>query len=258
MATTISDSAGSELQLGLIEYRFTRSEHHVSPHKNPRSGKSYIPTTPSTRDDIQLKVTSHKGPSRIFDENSPLGGIVHCKIAADMPRDVKQILNARQALKEKEDENKFVALLAHTKQDARIRYIQWTPNPRVVFATDQQLAEIVEECCTPGSRSILFIDTTYNVGDFYITSTAYQSSKFIQTRTGKAAVLPRPAMLHVRKSEKKFNYIAHTLLEHNDKIKRIAFVGGYRDKAQQGFHSPLRGCTFFPCKKHVKDDVTRK
>ena len=136
--------------------------------------------------------------------------------------------------------------------------MQWTPNPRVVFATDQQLAEIVEECCAPGSRSILSIDTTYNVGDFYVTSTTYQSSKFIQTRTGKAAVLPGPAMLHVRKSEKDFKYFAHTLLEHNDKIKRIAFVGGDRDKAQQGFLSPLRGCTFLPCKKHVEDDITRK
>ena len=34
-STTISDSSGNELQLGLIEYRFTGSEHHVSPHKNP-------------------------------------------------------------------------------------------------------------------------------------------------------------------------------------------------------------------------------
>ena len=34
-ATTISDSTGSELQLGLIEYCFIGSEHHISPHKNP-------------------------------------------------------------------------------------------------------------------------------------------------------------------------------------------------------------------------------
>ena len=258
-ATTISDSTGRELQLGLIEYRFTGSEHHVSPHKNPRSGKSYIPTTPSTRHDIKLKVTSHKGPSRIFDETiEEAGGIVHCEIAADMPRDVKQVSNARQALKEREEQNEFAALLGHAKQDAGIRNMQWTPNPRVVFATDQQLAEIVEECCAPGSRSILSIDTTFNVGDFYVTSTTYQSSKFIQTRTGKAAVLPGPAMLHVRKSEKDFKYFAHTLLEHNDKVERIAFVGGDRDKVQQGFLSPLQGCTFFPCKKHVEDDISRK
>lgn len=175
----------------MIEYRFTGSEHHVSPHKNPRSGKSFIPTTPSTRDALKVKASSHKGPSSIFDESiEEAGGIVHCEITADMPRNAKQISNARQALKEKEEQNEFVALLAHAKHDAAIRNMQWNPNPRVVFATDQQLAEIVEECCTPGSQSVLSIDTTYNVGDFYVTSTTYQSSKFIQTRTGKAAVLP--------------------------------------------------------------------
>ena len=81
-ATTISDSTGVELQLGLLEYRFTGRKHHVSPHKIPRSGKSYIPTTPSTRDAIKEKVTSHKGPSSIFDESfEEAGGIVHCDIA---------------------------------------------------------------------------------------------------------------------------------------------------------------------------------
>ena len=78
-------------------------------------------------------MTSHKGPSRIFDETiEEAGGIVHCEIAADMPRDVKQISNARQALKEKEEQNEFAALLGHAKQDAGIRNMQWTPNPRVV------------------------------------------------------------------------------------------------------------------------------
>ena len=65
-------------------------------------------------------------------------------------------------------------------------------------------------------------------------------------------------MLHVCKSENEFKYFAHTLLEHNDKIKHRAFVGGDRDKAPQGFLSPLRGCTFLPCKKHVEDDIIRK
>ena len=65
-------------------------------------------------------------------------------------------------------------------------------------------------------------------------------------------------MLHVRKDEKDFKYFSHTLLEHNDKIKRIAFVGGDRDMAQQSFLSPLTRCTFFRCKKHVEEDISRK
>ena len=62
----------------------------------------------------------------------------------------------------------------------------------------------------------------------------------------------------MRKDEKDFKYFSHTLLEHNDKIKRIAFVGGDRDMTQQSFLSPLTRCTFFHCKKHVEDDISRK
>jgi len=104
---------------------------------------------------------------------------------------------------------------------------------------------------------MLSIDTTYNVGDFCGTSTNYQSSKITQTQTGKLAVLPRPAILHVRKSEKVFKYFSPTLLKHNDKINCVAFVGGDRDKAQLGFLSPLCRCTFLPCKKHA-EDITHK
>ena len=72
-ATTISDSTVGELQLGSLEYRFSGNVHHVSPNKNP-----FLPTTPSTRDAIKEKVTSHKGPSSIFDESFvEAGGIVH-------------------------------------------------------------------------------------------------------------------------------------------------------------------------------------
>lgn len=54
-----------------------------------------------------------------------------------MPRDAKQISNARQVLKGKEEQNEFAALLALTTQDPAIRNLQWNPNPRVVFATDE-------------------------------------------------------------------------------------------------------------------------
>ena len=257
-ATTVLDSHG-KLQLGLIEYRYKGEEHHVSPHKNPRTGKTFIQTAPSTREELKLKVRGHQGPSSIFDEvTERSGGIIDCDMMADMPRDVKQIKNARQKLNEKESKNEFARLPALAKDTPSVRNLQWTPNPLVVFCSDEQLHEIARECCSTKSQSILAIDTTYNVGDFYVTSTSYQSTKFIHSRTGKPAILPGPVMLHIRRSEKDFKYFTNTLLEQNDQLERIAFVGGDRDKAQRGFLMPLKRSTFLPCKKHVEDDIARK
>lgn len=160
-STRILDCSKTELQLGLIEHCFKKEEHHVSPHKNPQSGKAFIPTAPSTLEVIKTKAKSHKGPSSIFDESvQEAGGVIYCEVAADMPRDVKQISNTRQTLKGKDEQDEFASLPGFARQDPAIRNLQWNPNPRVVFATDQQLAEIVDECCSPTSQCILTIDTT--------------------------------------------------------------------------------------------------
>ena len=178
--TTISDCTGEELQLGMIEHHFKDEEHSVSPHKHPQTSKPFVLTAPSTRRKIAEKAKSHKGLTSIFDEEVEItGGILNCEVMADMPRDIKQVQNASQNLKEKTDQDQFVSLLDLSKHEPSVRNLQWTPFPGVVFCTNEQLEEIVEEWCSLGSKIVLSIDTTYNIGDFYMTSTTYQSSKLV-------------------------------------------------------------------------------
>ena len=65
-ATTISGQIEDKLQLGLVDYHFPGTEHSVNPHKNPHSGKSFVPTAPSTSKAIKKRAKSYKGPSSIF------------------------------------------------------------------------------------------------------------------------------------------------------------------------------------------------
>ena len=81
---------------------------------------------------------SHKGPSSIFYESvESTGGILHADVMADMPRDVKQVKNARQNLKEKEDKDQFASLLNLSRKEPAVRNLQWIPSPRMVFCTDE-------------------------------------------------------------------------------------------------------------------------
>ena len=139
-----------------------------------------------------------------------------------------------------------------------VRNLQWTSSPRVVFCIDEQIDDIVRDCCSADSTTILSIDTTFNIGNFYLTSTTYQSSKVVNRNTGKHANLPGPAMFHTTKSSRDCLYFIHSLLEANYALERLTFLGADRDKAQSSFLIPLKGCTFLPCKKHVEDDITRK
>ena len=258
-STLITRWDGEELPLGLIQFTFAEEEHSISPHKHPRSGKQFIPTAPSTKAKLLKEVSGRKGPSRIFDEISEdVGGVLDCEQSADLPRDSKQVINARQRSQKKASEDEFASLLDRSKNDKALHNLQWTPAPRVVYFIDEQVEDIIRECCRPNSGCILSIDTTFNVGNFYVTTTMYQSEKVISKKTAKPANLPGPAMFHTTKTQRDNLYFAHTLLESNYGLERIAFVGRDRDKAQSFFLKPLKGCTFLPCKKHVEDDITRK
>lgn len=62
------------------------------------------------------------------------------------------------------------------------------PLPRVVYFMDEQLDDNLQECCRPKSMSILSIDTTFNVGDFYMTTTTYQSEKVVRKLVARKLV----------------------------------------------------------------------
>lgn len=257
-ATVVLDNTGNELQMGLVQYSFLGEEHTVSPHKHSLSKKPYIPTTPSTRKPLKQEVQGAKGPSTIFDETvERVGGIIGCQEMADMPRDKKQVINARATVTSKEKEDEFTSLLTMAKTDPTVRNLQWTPSPRVILCDNEQIKDIIEECCKLNSATIVSIDTTFNIGDFYVTSTTYQSSKFSNADTRKRANLPGPAMLHAKKGKRDYQVFCHALLEIDENVELINYVVGDRDKAQAGFMIPLKGATFLPCKKHVQDDIRK-
>ena len=242
-----------------MQFTFAADKHHISPHKHPRSGKQFVPTAPSTKAKLLKEASGRKGPSRIFDEVSEAAdGVLDCEQSADLPRDRKQVVNARQRAQTKVHEDEFASLLDLSRNDHAVRNLQWTPSPRVVYFLDEQVDDIQRECCRPESTSILSIDTTFNVGNFYVTTTLYQSEKVVSKTTGKAAHLPGPAMFHTTKTQRDYLYFVHTLLESNYALERIAYLGGDRDKGQSFFLKLLKGCTFLPCKKHVEDDIARK
>lgn len=172
-STVITKWNGNELPLDLIQFTFAADEHHISPHKHPRSGKQFIPTAPSTKAKMLKEATGRKGPSRIFDEVSEAaGGILDCEQSADLPRDSKQVINARHRAQNKASREEFATLLDLAKDHKDVHSLQWTPSPTVVYFMDEQLDDILHERCRPKSTSILSIDTTFNV-----TTTTYQSER---------------------------------------------------------------------------------
>lgn len=255
ITTTIKDSSGQEADLGLVEFYFLHQSHSVSPQKRKRTGKPFHPTSASTRRRISEAASGKQGPSSIFmDITNKSGGAINCESVSDLPRNIKQVKNARTRIKAKQKEQEFIALLDLTQNNSCIKNLQWTPVPRVVFSYDQVLEEIVKNCCQVDSSSILSIDTTYGIGDKFVTSTSYQNTMLIDVSNDKYANLPGPAMFHVSEKKEDFVYFSHTLVQQNEKFECTRFVGSDRGSSLRGFLQPLKGAVNLPCTKHVKDN----
>ena len=67
-----------------------------------------------------------------------------------------------------------------------IRRLQVAPSPACVLASDRQVQDVKRFCAnTTNQFSILSIDTTFNIGDFYLTPTTYRHLLREDRRTGK-------------------------------------------------------------------------
>ena len=96
-----------------------------------------------------------------------------------LPRDSKRVINGHQRAQKK---LMRMNLPVSWKDNKALRNLQWMPSSRVVYLVDENVDDILRECCCPDSRSILSIDTTFDVSNFYVTTKMYQSKKVISKK----------------------------------------------------------------------------
>ena len=110
---------------------------------------------------------------------------MNAKSGCDLPQDRKKVHNLKYASKSPPCASVSIPptdVLAQVMQmckessgcDAYVRSVETAPEPMCVVSTDQQLLDI-ERFSTGESASVLSVDTTFNLGPFFVTPTTYQN-----------------------------------------------------------------------------------
>ena len=204
---------------------------------------------------------SAAGPRTIAAQLS--NNIVEHNVPGGCPRDVHQISNYRKRLRaEGKTDDEFKEILLYSSEDEVgkycIRNLQFhNSGLRFVFALPAQLEEIISSCCSlTMSCGVLSIDTTFNIGKFFVTPTSYPLKAFVNKRTKKSVNMPGPCLFHVEdESAEVYLYFAHSLVEANPNVDRVRFIGGDRGKGQRGFMRPFRSATLLPCTRHIQNNM---
>ena len=92
-----------------------------------------------------------------------------------------------------------------------------------MLATKQQLVDI-ERFCTSEPSSVLGVDTTFNLGSFYVTPVTYHNL-LVSTTRQKSSILLGPILIHKTKTFRPFHYLGLTLIRLNPALVNLKAFG---------------------------------
>lgn len=203
-----------------MQYGFDRKEHpiDIKPHENTKKrDTSFKRTKPSTLKLVKKGVEENKQPLKVLrDVENIQGGVMNAKSGCDLPRDRRQIYNAKKASKayvegaslsdyKKDTLAQVMQMCKDTSSstDAFVRSVEAAPEPMCVVATDQQLCDL--ECfCLGTLSSVLSVDPTFNLGPFYITPITYHNL-LVKTKNGNHPIMLGPVLIHQTKQFRPFH-----------------------------------------------------
>ena len=208
---------------------------------------------------ISNKASSSMGPSSVYDQlYQEAGDVLSRKASADVPRSIDQVKYERKKLRNQHEKDQLAELIS-LSNNGFVRNVQVGQGVRAVLATEEQLADVVRFCSNPEEYGIFGIDVTYNIGDFYVTTTTYEHLALIDKATGNHPVFPGPMMVHTDEKQETFHYFASTMRKVNSDIENILFVGSDRQRSiENGLAPKLPIAHFLVCKKHVEDNIKMK
>ena len=173
--------------------------------------------------------------------------------------------NAKYKGREVRSQDELYDLTLKSKEEEEtgkvyIRRLQVAPSPACVLASDRQVQDVKRFCAnTTENFSVLSIDITFNIGDFYVTPTTYRHLLLDDRRTENPPLLLGPTLIHTRKDSDTFSYFGATLTGLENGTRNIRFIGSDREDAVEKGMSPyLPVATWLACKRHVVEDCKRK
>lgn len=193
----------------------------VKPHGNARSDIPFHPSSKSLISEVKQEVANR---------NANVGQIYRKIIdrkeneVVSTPRNKRQLYNykycneayQRKPVDEVAEVLKMLVENRHNEENKFLRRVEISSYPIIVLYNQQQMLDILRYTCSDaGIYTPLCLDTTFDVGDFFLTTTTFCELSLRKITTKKAPTFIGPAIIHCTKDRDSY---ATLLFE----IKKIA------------------------------------
>lgn len=129
-----------------------------------------------------------------------------------LPRNRKQVSDVKRNAKPKKDKDEMCELIKMSRLEASqlkpfIRRVQVTPEPSCIVASDRQLNDLVPFCTTQFlPASVLCIDTTFNIGNFFVTLPPTSTKSWLTGTTERNLHYLGPTMIHMQTKAESYKF----------------------------------------------------
>ena len=265
IAFSCIDGNGQRHKYALVQYLFDGPEVEVKikPHGNSSHARPYFRTSESTKQRLQEISATQKPKEAINVLMMEKGGEVHARGAGCVPRDSRQISYLREK-KHTKDPNPLYSVmleckLAQGKTEMFVQDVKAAPQPMCVLSFNRQLDDMERFLTNNHQFGILTVDTTYNLGDFYVTALTYPHLMIEDVTTKKSPLLLGPVLVHQSTNFSAFNYFASTLVGCRPNLRHVLAFGSDGDKALvEAFTHNFAYAIQLRCFIHFRRNVAEK
>ena len=216
----------------MLQYMFTGKEVEVKikPHGNSKSRTPFLRTSQKTKNRIRTLAASATPKEVIQKVTTEEGGELGAKGIAFLPRNRQQVANFRHSVQDTRDDNVLYSVmlqckLAQGKNEIFVQDVKAAPEPQSVLFFDWQANDLIRFCTNNHLFSILTVDTTFNLGDFFVTPMSYCHLLLDDVKSGKHPVMIGPILVHQSTKFSAYNYFASTLIGYDKKLRKVMAYG---------------------------------
>ena len=176
LAFFILDPEGNTNKYGILQYMYDGPEVaiKVKPHGNAKTSTPFFKTSKRTTERIQSLAATSTPKNVVQVMTREEGGELGARGSAFLPRNRQQVANFRRSMVATQDSDVLYSImleckLAQGKGQAFVQDVKAAPEPQSVMFYDWQAEDLIRFCTNNQNFSILTVDTTFNLGDFFVT-----------------------------------------------------------------------------------------
>ena len=249
----------------MIQYLFEGPEIDIKikPHGNSKGNSSFFRTATSTKKRIQQLASSSTPKAVVSQLTQERGGEIEARGLALLPRDCRQVSYARQKQSKTTCDPLYSIMLecklAQGTSNVFVQDVKAAPYPMSVSCFQWQIQDMVRFLTCNHNFSVLTVDTTYKLGDFYVTPMTYHNLMLEDIKTKRHPVMLGPLLVHQKVDFPAFNYFSSTLIGLQKELQHVLAFGTDGDKAiVEALSHSFPFAIQLRCSLHFKKNVEHK